>query len=111
MTSYEKKTEIHLYLDPNEEMLKTDKIETTFKGCIEELSEKFGKHSVLRTTLPCFLSFTYGKRLFVHLKDNKYEIREGSCQGTDKDITIQTNVEKLLLTGKFDYFTDWNEVL
>lgn len=111
MTDYEKKKEIHLYLDANEEMLRQDEIETTFKRCIEELSEKYGKHDILKTTLPCFLSFKYGKRLFVHLKGQKHEIREGVCEGTDKDIRISSNVEKMLLSGSFEYFKDYDEVL
>ena len=112
MGKYEKKKEVHLYLEADDDFFNTkDEIETTFTGCVEELAEKYGKRDILRTTIPHFLSFEYGKRLFVHLKGEVHEIREGECEGTEKEIKISHNIEKLLLNGSFSYFSDWDDLI
>lgn len=65
----------------------------------------FRNRNVLHTTLTHFLSFSYGKRLFVHTPDRKvHEITLGECEGTDKDIRVAHNIEKLLIAGEFDWF-------
>lgn len=56
------------------------------------------------TTVPHFLNFKYAKRLFVHVDNDIHEITIGKCDGTTREISESTNIEKLLNAGEFDWW-------
>jgi len=61
-------------------------------------------NDIIRTTITHFLSWDFGERLFVHVNNEVHEITLGECEGTDKDIRVAHNLEKLLFAGKFSWF-------
>lgn len=58
------------------------------------------------TTVPHFLNFKYAKRLFVHVDNDIHEITIGKCDGTTREISESTNIEKLLYAGEFDWWVN-----
>lgn len=99
--------EIHLYLqfalkDWNE----TIPVQVDFYNSMLLFEHpELRKSNILHTTQPHFLSFHYGKRLFVHTPSGEvHEITLGRCDGTNRYIKIGHNLEKLLISGEFKWF-------
>lgn len=59
---------------------------------------------IVYTTITDFLSFAHSKRLFVHYRNQSYEITLGQCEGTNRQIKSGHNLRKLLFGGEFDWF-------
>lgn len=90
--------EIHLYvdtLDPREDIC------VTYADTIERLKRG---DEVVRTTLTHFLQWPYGDKLFVHTCGEVFQITLGECVGTEREIRLAHNIERLLLHGGFDWF-------
>lgn len=81
------------------------------KRAIEKALES-DKDEVIHTTQTHFLSFKYlPARLFVHCynKSNEddeeiHEITLEHCEGTEKELRLAHNLERMLLAGSFDWF-------
>ena len=110
-----RKKSVHLYLDkasfafiPNDiaplsiaAIPYVERILYTFHECeCRMISNK----AELHTTLTRYLSFKYGERLFVHVGSEVHEITIGECDGTKREIKKSHNIEKLLLSGEFEWF-------
>lgn len=77
------------------------------KNCITTYCETrlaMKKDKVINTTQTHFCSFAEGWKIFVHFNDKIHEIKVGNCEGTVKELRQCHNVEKLLLSGAFDWF-------
>lgn len=61
------------------------------------------KTPIIHTTQPHFCQFRYG-RIFVHYNGTVHEIAKGKCEGTNREIKEGHNIEKMLLSGEFDWF-------
>ena len=91
--------EFHVWLD---QVPVNDEYCSTFEGtklAIEQCTQ------IINTTQTAFLktSILDDYRLFVH-KNNKYiEITLGECQGTERFIRPEHNLERLVLGGEFDF--------
>lgn len=99
--------EVHLYLKFELEYWDKDvPIAIDFYDSIMYYQNSaFRDNDILHTTLTHFLSFGYGKRLFVHTPDRKvHEITLGKCEGTNREIRESHNIEKMLIEGDFDWF-------
>ena len=99
--------EVHLYLEFDLRYwdsgipVSVDFHETMVKFINPELRDS----NILHTTQTYFLSFKFGKRLFVHTPDGKvHEITLGECKGTHRLVKKAHNLEKLLISGEFDWF-------
>lgn len=103
-----KPKEIHVHLEYDNEYINLEtfgnvKIKTTFmetKRSIERAEE------IIHTTQINFLNFNYAERLFIHYNNTSYELTLGDCVGTDKDIRLAHNLEKMLIAGSFSFFED-----
>ena len=92
--------EIHVWLENNY----TFDILTDFKSTNNAISNDI---DIVHTTQTHFLSWEYNRRLFVHVtKDDLkgHEITLGKCEGTNREIRRGHNIEKMLLSGEFDWF-------
>lgn len=61
------------------------------------------EQDIIHTTQTHFCQFKYGK-IFVHTGGSVHEITRGDCEGTNRDIKEADNIEKMLLSGEFDWF-------
>lgn len=102
--------EMHVYLDMLSVM--TEMSKGTIGGVCESYKDTYmlltrdeaENINIVRTTITHFLSWDYGERLFVHVNNEVHEITLGDCEGTDKDIRVAHNLEKMLFSGKFSWF-------
>ena len=58
------------------------------------------------TTLTHFLSFSNAERLFVHINGEIHELTLWNCEGTERVIRPGHNLEKLLISGEFDWWSN-----
>lgn len=69
------------------------------------LSDSFNfKGNILHTTIPHFLNWRWGKRLFAHVNGEMHEITLGECDGTNRLIKEGHNIEKMIYDGEFDWY-------
>ena len=96
------KKELHIWLDK----VGFDKYEDevylcrTFRETVIMLESKT---PIIHTTQPHFCQFRYG-RIFVHYNGTVHEIAKCKCEGTNCEIKEGHNIEKMLLSGEFDWF-------
>lgn len=92
--------ELHVWLkNPNNGFFYASYLDT-----LEAISKNEKR---IDTTQPHFLHFSYGYRLFVHTDSNDldgHEITLGECEGTNREIRVAHNIEKMLIAGEFKWF-------
>ena len=74
---------------------------TTFQETLDRVNRGW---NYLHTTQTHFLQFKYANRLFVKVNGQVHEITVGKCEGTDKEIHINHNIEMMLLNGAFNWY-------
>ena len=93
--------EIHIWLDLiGRENYEDEYICKTYAETLIMIDDDTQK--VVHTTQTHFCQFGYGK-LFVHINGEIHEVTKGDCEGTNRDIKASHNIEKMLLTGEFDW--------
>lgn len=60
-------------------------------------------YDVIHTTQISFCSFRYNRRIFIHVNGNIHEIIVGDCDGTTREIKEFHNLEKMLISGEFNW--------
>lgn len=99
--------ELHLLMDEaavRETESKGGRVFNTFvetDGAVRE-AERYG----VFTTLTHFLSFSNAERLFVHINGEIHELTLWDCEGTERVIRPGHNLEKLLISGEFNWWND-----
>lgn len=58
------------------------------------------------TTLTHFLRWNYAGRLFVHVNGETHELNLIDCEGTERVMLPGHNLEKMLISGEFDWWCD-----
>ena len=79
---------------------------TVHKTYIETKNAVDSQTPLIFTTLTHFLSWNYATRLFVHINGEEHELTIGDCEGTTREIRAGHNLEKLLISGEFDWWCD-----
>lgn len=90
------KKEIHIHLDNVPEGCLT-----TYCATEKAIEDDF---DVVHTTITHFCSWRYERKVFIHVNGTQHEITMGDCEGTNRHIREGHNLEKLLITGEFDWF-------
>ena len=92
--------ELHIVLDSESVLCCDNVVYSTYCGTeIALLTDE-----IVFTTQTAFLSFRWAERLFVHRKACVHEITIGDCEGTTRFIREGHNLEKMLISGEFDWF-------
>lgn len=96
MFEYRPNKEIHIHLDnvPSGCLVTYCETEKAIEDDVDEI----------HTTLTYICSWRYCRRIFIHVNGVKHEITMGKCEGTDRTIREGHNLERLLITGEFDWF-------
>lgn len=106
-----KAKELHLYIDDesvrrfNTERRFDHKLyicfDDTMKACLNP------DINIIHTTQIHFLHWRYAEKLFAHIKGETHEIGTGLFDtGTERYLTEHHNLEKLLISGDFEWYTD-----
>lgn len=91
-----KEKEFHVYLDTHGINYQT------YLGTLEAINDE---RDIIKTTQLSLLSTTLFEkyRVFLHKGDKQIEITLGDCQGTDRNIKVTDNLEKLVMAGEFNF--------
>jgi hypothetical protein len=87
--------EMHVYLN--------NELEYAYDTVVDT-NNALNSEDIVHTTQTHFLRWNYAERLFVHLDDKIHEIALGDCEGTNREIRKIHNIEKMLISGEFDWF-------
>lgn len=98
--------ELHLLMDSKSVEKYENCGNTVHKTYIETKNAVDSQTPLIFTTLTHFLSWNYATRLFVHIGEEEHEIVIGDCEGTAREIRAGHNLEKLLISGEFDWWRD-----
>lgn len=92
-----KEKEFHLYLNKP--------IATGYYSYFNTLEAINDERDIIKTTQLSLLSTTLLEkyRVFLHKDDKQIEITLGDCQGTDRNIKVTDNLEKLVMAGEFSF--------
>lgn len=91
--------EYHLVIDNSKCKYLTDYVYTN----IYDTYNSVVLNEVVYSTQPHFLSFSFAKRLFIHINNKIYEVKLGKNTITDRIIKKHTNIENLLYGGEFKF--------
>ena len=91
--------EYHLVIDNSKCKYLTDYVYTN----IYDTCNSVVLNEIVYSTQPHFLSFSFAKRLFIHINNKIYEIKLGKNTITDRIIKKHTNIENLLYGGEFKF--------
>jgi hypothetical protein len=98
--------ELHLLMDSKSVEKYENCGNTVHKTYIETKNAVDSQTPLIFTTLTHFLSWNYATRLFVHINGEEHELTIGDCEGTTREIRAGHNLEKLLISGEFDWWCD-----
>ena len=93
--------EYHLVIDRSDCKYLTSHIYTNIYDTA--LAIALGEEEIIYSTQPHFLSFSFAKRLFIHINNKIYEVKLGKNTITDRIIKKTTNIENLLYGGEFKF--------
>lgn len=96
--------ELHLLLDDDAVERFSNCGNTIYTTYVETDIAVYSETPLIFTTLTHFLSWNYATRLFVHVNGEKHELTIGDCEGTERVIREGHNLEKLLISGEFDWW-------
>ena len=97
--------EIHILLDSfdvGQIQERGIKVLTTFIDTEKAVYNDENKY--IYTTLTHFLRWNYAGRLFVHVDGETHELNLIDCEGTERVILPGHNLEKMLISGEFDWW-------
>lgn len=92
-----KEKEFHVYLNRA-----TAISYCTYLSTLEAINDEC---DIIKTTQLSLLSTTLLEKyhVFLHKDDKQIEITLGDCQGTDRNIKVTDNLEKLVMAGEFSF--------
>ncbi len=98
--------ELHLLMDSDSVRRFESCGNTVHKTYVDTENAVYSQTPLIFTTITHFLRWSFATRLFVHINGGEHELTIGDCEGTTREIRAGHNLEKLLISGEFDWWRD-----